>query len=632
MKFLNNLKIGLKINLITSLLVGYIVISMSTINYQTQKKEILSELDKNMMAELKDFSNYLHLEIQKNNELTQLGLNLFKDNFNKYGELTISPSEKVAFKAINQDTKEEQLIDVPTWHLAGKKVQFNNYFVDQIVNKNVVAATIFQRIPEGFLRISTSITNTQEERATGTFISNESPVAKAILAGKEFSGRAYVVNDWYLTAYSPIVVNGKIEGMLFVGRPEKDMGELKSHFYEKKIYGRGYPFLVSKDGTLLIHPKDEGKNVSNENFFMKMIANNSNSGKINYTYKGEKKIQYDEYYDEMNAYLAVSVYENDVTAITRKVLVLNLIVASIGIIIFIIFNIYFSRTITNGLKKGVEFAEKLSKGDLSSQINLIQKDEVGALAQSLNSMAEKLRETVEGITLSANSIASASIQMSSTSEELSQSASEQASTVEEVSSTMEEISSTIENNADHAKMTEQISNEAQKSIENVIHDAVNAMESNKLIATKIGIISDIAFQTNILALNAAVEAARAGEHGLGFAVVADEVRRLADTSKLAAQEITKITNDSLKKSELSSQSLTQLLPEIKKTTDLVNEISHSSKQQAIGITQVNEAMQQLNQASQQGAAASEELASSAEELSAQAEILGDLVSFFKVRK
>ncbi|HPS13948.1 MAG TPA: methyl-accepting chemotaxis protein, partial [Prolixibacteraceae bacterium] len=115
-------------------------------------------------------------------------------------------------------------------------------------------------------------------------------------------------------------------------------------------------------------------------------------------------------------------------------------------------------------------------------------------------------------------------------------------------------------------------------------------------------------------------------------VVADEVRRLADTSKLAAQEITKITNDSLKKSELSSQSLTQLLPEIKKTTDLVNEISHSSKQQAIGITQVNEAMQQLNQASQQGAAASEELASSAEELSAQAEILGDLVSFFKVRK
>ncbi len=151
-----------------------------------------------------------------------------------------------------------------------------------------------------------------------------------------------------------------------------------------------------------------------------------------------------------------------------------------------------------------------------------------------------------------------------------------------------------------------------------------------MIGSKVSVISEIAFQTNILALNAAVEAARAGEYGRGFAVVADEVRRLAEVSKEAAKEITVITKDNLVKSELTSNNLTALLPEFDKTASMVKEISMSSEQQTIGISQVNDSLQQLNQIVQYNASASEEMAASAEELSAQAVQLADLVSFFKV--
>lgn len=243
-------------------------------------------------------------------------------------------------------------------------------------------------------------------------------------------------------------------------------------------------------------------------------------------------------------------------------------------------------------------------------------------------MASQLKTIISNIMSSAENISSASHQLSSTSQEMSQGASEQASSVEEVSSTMEQIASNIEQNTENAQQTEKISLSANEGMNKVAKKSVDAVEANKNIAEKITIINDIAFQTNILALNAAVEAARAGEHGKGFAVVAAEVRKLAERSKIAAEEIVGLAKQSLNLAEDASSVMTDTIPQIENTTKLVQEIAAASHEQNNGTAQINDAVQQLNSVSQQNAAASEELATSAEELSSQAEELKNVVSYF----
>jgi len=195
---------------------------------------------------------------------------------------------------------------------------------------------------------------------------------------------------------------------------------------------------------------------------------------------------------------------------------------------------------------------------------------------------------------------------------------------------MEEMAATIKQNTDNAQQTEKI---ALKSAEDAIGsgkavtETVGAMRE---IAGKISIIEEIARQTNLLALNAAIEAARAGEHGKGFAVVASEVRKLAERSQTAAGEISKLSVSSVQVAEKAGELLSKLVPDIKKTAELVQEISAASAEQNTGVEQVNKASQQLDQVIQQNAGAAEEMSSMAEELSSQAEQLQSSISFFKL--
>jgi len=304
---------------------------------------------------------------------------------------------------------------------------------------------------------------------------------------------------------------------------------------------------------------------------------------------------------------------------------------AIGSIVFgLLVALTITRAITKPVSMGVNFAEMVANGDLSQKLDIDQKDEMGQLAKALNNMVDKLKEVVANVQSAADNVAAGSQQLSASSEEMSQGSTEQAAAAEEASSSMEQMAANIRQNADNALQTEKIAvKSAQDAQEGgqAVSETVSAM---KQIAEKINIIEEIARQTNLLALNAAIEAARAGEHGKGFAVVAAEVRKLAERSQGAAGEIGQLSSKSVEIAEKAGAMLNRMVPDIRRTAELVQEISAASKEQDTGAEQVNQAIQQLDQVIQQNASASEEMASTSEELSSQAEQLQDSIAFFKL--
>jgi methyl-accepting chemotaxis protein len=328
-----------------------------------------------------------------------------------------------------------------------------------------------------------------------------------------------------------------------------------------------------------------------------------------------------------------------------------------------------ARGITKALKQGVNAANKLARGDLSSQIENPSRDEAGQLLGALDTtvksmrevtgvaqeiaggnlmvkvqprsdedslmkafaeMVRRLSEVVHDVKGSADNVATGADALSQSSQQLSQGSTEQASSVEEISASIEQMSSNIKQNADNASQTEKIAAKAALDAKEGGDAVAQTVEAMKQIASKISIIEEIARQTNLLALNAAIEAARASEHGRGFAVVASEVRKLAERSQRAAGEITQLSGSSVKVAERAGELLRKILPDVQKTSELVQEISAASREQDSGASQVNKAIQQLDQVIQQNAAGSEETSSTSEELSTQATQLQTAIAFFRI--
>lgn len=297
--------------------------------------------------------------------------------------------------------------------------------------------------------------------------------------------------------------------------------------------------------------------------------------------------------------------------------------------------LYVSLLIVNSIRKSISEANKvitqLTKGDFTTRINVLGNDEIGSMLKNMQVMVNKLLEMFTLVSINSQELIKASIQMQVESEKVSTTTNESAASLEELSSSMEEMASGIQLNTNNAKQTEVISKETSISMEQVGGAARKSLQMIKDISQKINVISEIAFQTNLLALNAAVEAARAGEQGRGFAVVSSEVKRLAEHSKVAANEIIGLIKTAVTATENSEKLIELIIPEVLRTSLLVQEISSASEEQNSGANLINTAIQTMNQSTQNNANIAQEMAQNSSELLKLAEELKEAMSFFKIK-
>ena len=428
---------------------------------------------------------------------------------------------------------------------------------------------------------------------------------------------------------TPVINMGQVAGV-FLG--VVDLAAFTDRFVAPVTIGQsGYAYAYNQEGTLLAHPEKDrilSDNLKTHEYGQRML--DQAEGSLDYTMESKRWRVAFRSVPIPGWTIAACVPHQEIFRAVYAQRNLSFGIAALTVLILSAMIWWLvDSVVIKPINRVYVFAQAIKQGDLSVSLEGGY-DEFGQLIKTLDDMANKIKALVAQVQSASDNVASGSEELSSSSEELSQGSTEQASHLEEVSSSMEQMAANINQNADNAVETEKIARQAAQDAEDggqQVQDTVQAMRD---IANKISIIEEIARQTNLLALNAAIEAARAGDAGKGFAVVAAEVRKLAERSGQAAKEIGERSVTSVEVAEKAGQMLDKLVPNIRRTAELVQEISAASKEQTAGTHQINQAIGQLDQVVQQNASAAEEVSSTAQELASQAQQLQNIMGFFKV--
>ncbi len=584
---------------------------------------------------------------------------------------------------VNQVTKESITKEIP--QLQAGAGYINGYFdiVDNIESLSGSSATIFQLVDDKLLRISTTVKKLDGQRAVGTYIPSDSAVYKAIMQGETFRGKAYVVNDWYLTAYAPLRdMDDKIVGAIYVGQLMLS-AQVKDFISETKI-GPGYFFVYADTGEFLIHPSLDAKTNIYE---LIPQFKGVNEGFVNYNWKGAEKVTYIKNLKEWGVFVAVGLNKADIiSGLDVKMLRNNLLVGLVVIAAGILVAIFLVRSINRPLKDLAQKSIKVGDGDYTINFASENKDAIGQLTNSLGVMVGKSKDMMQDIIKSSQALASASTQLAAISEHMVANADsttgiadEAANNAREVSDNMNSVSAAMEQSTVNLDMIASASEEMGTTIKEIAENSSRArltteeavISANKShervqelgkaarsIGTVTETITEISEQTNLLALNATIEAARAGEAGKGFAVVANEIKELAKQTaaatgkiKSAIDEIQKQTGATVKDIEAITKVISDvndivstIVTAVEEQSITTNEIVNNVSQASAGITEINhnvssssrmtsmmtEGVGQVKARSIEVKENSQQIRTSADELSVLSDKLIQLVSKFKI--
>ena len=475
-------------------------------------------------------------------------------------------------------------------------INLNFSIVDQFTAQTGITATVFVKNGDDFIRISTSVKKANGERAVGTALDRAHPGYSCLIQGRPYIGFATLFGTQYMTQYDPIKDQmGRVIGVLYVGMNVSELHQL----------GIGAKLSLTTFAitsiVFAIYAWAFGSTVS------ELVGHQS----------------------------------EEISALQNRYIGFGVIAAALlSGLVYLMIRI----TVTRSLEEAMASTQKLAGGDLTTQIHVGRRDEIGQLMHAINSVSQGLAGLVANVRQSTDNITIASGEIATGNADLSARTESQANSLGETASSMAELTSKVRQNSDSAKQANQLvisaSDVAMKGGQAVgqVVNTMNAIkDSSRKVVDIIGVIDSIAFQTNILALNAAVEAARAGEQGRGFAVVAAEVRNLAQRSAGAAKEIKSLIGDSVEKVDVGSQlvdqagkTMDELLTSVRHVAGIMKEITIASQDQDSGIEQINLAITQMDEMTQQNAALVEQAAAASENMHDQAEKLLEVVGTFKL--
>ncbi|MCL5740622.1 MAG: Cache 3/Cache 2 fusion domain-containing protein [Betaproteobacteria bacterium] len=526
--------------------------------------------------------------------------------------------------------------------------------VDQFLKiSGGATATIFARTGDDFIRVTTSVKKQDGERAFKTLLDRNHPAYALMNEGKTYVGRASLFGREYMSVYEPIREGNRTIGILYIGSDiGAILGKLETVMAAQKLFtsgavyavnlssgpARGSVFGLPGAGKLLkVDEKDDDAKT-----WLASLAAIEQAGNLESKWSPRRSAEG----DRATRFVAIERYKpwswaivaeaplTEMMGEARYVLTWLWLGLAVALALLAVVLVAATRRLVGLPVQQLSTAlGYLAQGDLTHEVSIRSRDEIGSLAQAMEGFRVRLVESLGTVRTSADSVSAASTEIAQGNQDLSGRTESQASALEETAASMEQLGATIRHNADSASQANQLAvgasrvaaqgGEVVSQVVRTMHD-INA--SSQKIADIIGVIDGIAFQTNILALNAAVEAARAGEQGRGFAVVATEVRSLAQRTAAEAKAIKELIGASSSMvqqgSVLADQAGTtmqEVVSSIQRVADMVSEISAASNEQTAGVSQVGEAVTQLDQTTQQNAALVEEMAAAASSLSGQAE-------------